>query len=115
MKCLDKWAQRFARLEAMLLAKGFTVPVELVQKPAEVVTIEKPFQPEAGTSKMSTGTVTQPAEIFTGVSLVQATGDVAASMTATQPVKALCTMMGSAASMTATWPVEAPSMRRLAT
>ena len=30
----DKWAQRFARLEAMLLAKSFTVPVEPVQKSA---------------------------------------------------------------------------------
>ena len=26
----DKWAERFSRLEAMLLAKTFTVPVELV-------------------------------------------------------------------------------------
>ena len=30
----DKWAERFSRLEAMFLAKTFTVPVEPVVKPA---------------------------------------------------------------------------------
>ena len=70
-----KWAQRFARVEAMLVAKAFTVLVEPVQKPAEVVTSEKPFfQPEAGTSKTSTGAVTQSTEVFTSDSPVQATG-----------------------------------------
>ena len=40
----DKWAERFSRLEAMLLAKTFTVPVEPVVKPAtEVTTSQKPF------------------------------------------------------------------------
>ena len=40
----DKWAERFFRLEAMLLAKTFTVPVEPVVKPASDVTpTEKPF------------------------------------------------------------------------
>ena len=40
----DKWAERFSRLEAMLLAKTFTVPVEPVVKPASDVTIsQKPF------------------------------------------------------------------------
>ena len=34
----DKWSQMFARLEAMLLAKFFTVPVEPVKKPNAVVT-----------------------------------------------------------------------------
>ena len=34
----DKWAERFSRLEAMLLAKTFTVPVEQVVKPASYVT-----------------------------------------------------------------------------
>ena len=34
----DKWAERFSRLEAMLLAKTFTVPVEPVVKPASDVT-----------------------------------------------------------------------------
>ena len=33
----DKWAERFSRLEAMLLAKSFTVPVEPVVKPAAEV------------------------------------------------------------------------------
>ena len=39
----DKWAERLSRLEAMLLAKSFTVPVEPVVKPAEVTTSQKPF------------------------------------------------------------------------
>ena len=38
----DKRAQRSARPEAMLLAKSFAVPVELV-KPATVVTTDQPF------------------------------------------------------------------------
>ena len=48
----DKWVERFARLEAMLLAKSFTVPVELVVKPAaEVSTSQKSFfDPGASTS-----------------------------------------------------------------
>ena len=85
----------------MLLAKSFIVPVEPVQKPAEVVTSEKPFfRAEAGTSKMYSGEVTQPAEFFTGASPVQATGNVVASITATQPVDAPGTRMESTASMT---------------
>ena len=40
----DKWGERFSRLEAMLLAKAFTVQVELVVKPASDVTpSQKPF------------------------------------------------------------------------
>ena len=54
----------------MLLAKSFRVLVELAQKPAEVVTNEKPFfQPEAGTSK-TPGTVTQSEAYFNGASPV---------------------------------------------
>ena len=61
----------------MLQAKYFAVPVEQVKKPAAVVTSEQPFfDPGTGCSMMS---VTQPAEGFTGASLVQATGDVAAT------------------------------------
>ena len=65
----DKWAQKFARLvEAMLLAKSFAVPVELVKKPAAVVTNEQPFfDPGAGSSMMS---VTQQFEVFNGASPV---------------------------------------------
>ena len=37
----DKWAERFSWLEAMLLAKSFTVPV--VKPAAEVTTSQKPF------------------------------------------------------------------------
>ena len=104
-----KWAQRFAQHEAMLFAKSFTVPVELVQKPADVVTSDLPFfDPGAGTSKMWG---TQPTEVFTSNSPVQATGDVIA----TQPVEAPSTMKLSATSMTATLPVEALSTVRVAT
>ena len=39
----DKWVERFARLEAMLLSKSFAVPVEPVVKPAEAITSQKPF------------------------------------------------------------------------
>ena len=98
----DKWAQRFARLEAILLSKSFAVPVEPVKKPAAVVTSEQPFfDPGASSSMMP---VTQPAEAFTGASPVQATRDV----TATQPVEASSTRGKSAATMTSTQPVEAP-------
>ena len=66
----DKWADRFARLEAMLLSKSFAVPVESVVKPAEVITSQKPFfDPGASTSKLA-----ESAEIA-GPSLVKATGD----------------------------------------
>ena len=54
---------------------------------------------------------TQPTEVFTGNSPVQATGDVIA----TQPVEAPSTMKVSATSMTATLPVEALSTVRVAT
>ena len=48
----DKWAERFSRLEAMILAKTFTVPVEPVVKPASDVTpTGKPFF-EPSTSKL---------------------------------------------------------------
>ena len=39
----DKWAERFARLEAMIFAKSFAVPVEPVVKSTEVITSDKPF------------------------------------------------------------------------
>ena len=101
----DKWSQRFARLEVMLLAKLLAVPVG----PVEVVTNDQPFfNPGAGTSKML---FTQPTEVFTSASPVQATRDVSA----TQPDEAPGMMVGSADSMTATWPVEVPSTRKLAT
>ena len=50
----DKWAERFSRLEAMLLAKTFTAPVEPVVKPASYVTpTQKPFfDPGASTSSL---------------------------------------------------------------
>ena len=39
----EKWCERFARLEAMLVSKTFTVPVNPVQNPPSVVTSDQPF------------------------------------------------------------------------
>ena len=39
----EKWSERFARLEAMLVCKTFTVPVNPVQNPPSVVTSDQPF------------------------------------------------------------------------
>ena len=65
----DKWAERFSRLEVMLLAKTFTVPVEPFEKPApDVTTSQKPFfDPGATTSSLARET--------TGPCLDQATGE----------------------------------------
>ena len=81
----DKWAERFSRLEATLLAKSFTVPVEPFVKPAgEVTTNQKPFfDPGASTSSLARSTETS------GPSLVQVTGDAVDEIqTATQPLEA---------------------------
>ena len=89
----DKWAERFSRLEAMLLAKSFTVPV--VKPAAEVTTSQKPFfDPGASASSL--------ARESSGPSLVQATGEAVEEMqTATQPLEA-------PGAGTATQPVQAP-------
>ena len=56
----DKWSERFSRLEALFLAKSFSVPVEPVKK-SEVPVTDRPFIPPtaAATStqqqKKSTG------------------------------------------------------------
>ena len=92
----DKWAERFSRLEAMLLAKTFTVPVEPVVKPAsDVTTSQKPFfYPGATTSSLARET--------TGPCLDQATSEAVDEMqTATQPLEA-------PGAGTATQPVQAP-------
>ena len=102
--------------------KTFAVPVEPVQKTgSEVVTSEKPFfGPAAGTSKKTTGLVTRPSEVVTtGTSPVQATGNVAASLTATQPVESPFAKIRVATHQpvevpsvkVATQPVEAPGAR----
>ena len=60
----EKRSQHFARHEAMLLAKTFTVSISLVMQPATVVTSERhfipPSQPATGFSTLnSTGLVYQ--------------------------------------------------------
>ena len=92
----DNWAERFSRLEAMLLAKTFPVPVEPVVKPAtDVTTSHKSFfDPGASTSSQSTGVACS--------SIVQATGEAVEEMEmATQPLEA-------PGAGTATQPVQAP-------
>ena len=97
LKQLDeKWAERFSRLEAMLLAKTFTVPVEPVVKPApDVTTSQKPFfDPGATTSKLALEK--------SGPGLDQVTGEAVEEMeTATQP-------LGAPGAGIATQPVQAP-------
>ena len=39
----SKWSQGFARLEAMLLAKTLSVPVEPVRQTSTIVIAERPF------------------------------------------------------------------------
>ena len=89
----DKWAERFSRLEAMLLSKTFTVPV--VKPASDVTTSQKPFfDPGATTSSQ--------AAVNSGPCLDQATGEAVDEMqTATQPLE------GPSAG-TATRPVQAP-------
>ena len=92
----DKWAERFSRLEAMILAKTFTVPVEPVVKPAsDVTTSQKPFfYPGATTSSLAVEK--------SGPCLDQATGEAVEEMqTATQP-------LGAPGAGIATQPVQAP-------
>ena len=98
----DKWAERFSRLEAMLLAKTFTVPVEPVVKPASDVTpTQKPFfDPGATTSNLPVE-ISLPVE-KSGPCLDQATGIAVEEMqTATQP-------LGAPGAGIATQPVQAP-------
>ena len=56
-KDLDgKWSEHFARLEAMLVSKTFTVPVNPVQNPPSVVTSDQPFfDPGTSTTGLSSG------------------------------------------------------------
>ena len=43
----EKWSERFSILEAMLVSKMFTVPVNPVQNPPSVVTRDQPFLPHS--------------------------------------------------------------------
>ena len=89
----EKWAEPFARLEAMLVSKTFAVPVEPVKKHSTVVTSDQPsFDPGTSTSGLSSGVTVE----GTGSSLVQTTGEAtvvseAASKIATRPVEGLGT------------------------
>ena len=83
----DKWSERFARLEAIFLAKSFQVLVEPVKK-SDVVVTDRPFIP--------------PVQQATGVTgEKQSTGGVTDVERATQPVQVPGAVL-------ATRPVEAP-------
>ena len=98
----DKWGERFSRLEAMLLAKAFTVPVEPVVKPASDVTpSQKPFFDPGVTTSSLPVEKSLPAE-KSGPCLDQATGSAVEEMQiATQP-------LGAPGAGIATQPVQAP-------
>ena len=98
----DQWGERFSRLEAMLLAKAFTVPVEPVVKPASDVTpSQKPFFDPGATTSSLPVEKSLPAE-KSGPCLDQATGSAVEEMqTATQP-------LGAPGAGIATQPVQAP-------
>ena len=103
----EKWCERFARLEAMLVSKTFTVPVNLVQNPPSVVTSDQPFF-DPGTS--TTGLSSDVTVGGTGSSLVQTTGEAAVmreavNKSATHPVEGPGTDVKQ---QNATQPVEAP-------
>ena len=52
----EKWSEHFDRLEAMLVSKTFTVPVNPVQNPPSVVTSDQPFfDPGTSTTGLSSG------------------------------------------------------------
>ena len=109
LKDLDeKWAEHFARLEAILLSKTFAMPVEPVKKPSSAVTSDQPFfDPETSTSGLSSGVTVE----VTGSNLVQTTGEAAvvsgaASNSATRPVEGPSTEV--VTQQNATQPVEAP-------
>ena len=102
----EKWC--FARLEAMMVSKTFTVPVNPVQNPSSVVTSDQPFfDPETSTSGLSSG-VTD-----TDSSLVQTTGEAAVmreagNKSATHPAEGPGTDVKQ---QNATQPVQAPGAR----
>ena len=103
----EKWCEHFARLEAMLVSKTFTVPVNPVQNPPSVVTSDQPFfDPGTSTSGLSPGVTVG----GTGSSLVQTTGEAAVmreagNKSATHPVEGPSTDVKQ---RNATQPVEAP-------
>ena len=98
----EKWSEWFSRLEAMLVSKMFTVPMNPVQNPPSVVTSDQPFfDPGTSTNGLSSGVTVG----GTGSSLVQTTGEAAVvreavNKSATSPVEA-------PGAGTATQPVEA--------
>ena len=85
----EKWSERFSKLEAMLVSKMFTVPVNPVKNPSSVVTSDQPFfDPGTSTTGLSSGVTVG----GTGSSLVQTTIEAAVVMeavnkSATRPVE----------------------------
>ena len=104
----EKWSECFVRLEAMLVSKTFTVPVNPVQNPPSVVTSDQPFfDPGTSTTGLSSGVTVG----GTGSSLDQTTGEAgvmreAVNKSATRTVEGPGTDVKQ---QNATQPVEAPS------
>ena len=103
----EKWSECFVRLEAMLVSKTFTVPVNPVQNPPSVVTSDRPFfYPGASTTGLFAGVTVG----GTGSSLDQTTSEAAVmreavNKSATRPVEGPGTDVKQ---QNATQPVEAP-------
>ena len=103
----EKWSKCFARLEAMLVSKTFTVPVNPVQNPPSVVTSDQPFfDPGTSTTGLSSGVTIG----GTGSSRDQTTGEAAVmreavNKSATRPVEGPDTDVKQ---QNASQPVEAP-------
>ena len=100
LKSMDLWSECFARLEAIFLARSFSIPVEPVPK-GDVVVTDRPFIPPV---QQTTG-VTSQRQSTSQMQMKKATQPVEApgAVTATQPVEA-------SGAVLATRPVESLSV-----
>ena len=82
----DKWSERFARLEAIFLAKSFQVPVEPVKK-SDVVVTDRPFIPPV---QQATGVTSEKQSTDAEMEVERATQpvQVPGAVLATRPVDA---------------------------
>ena len=84
----DKWAERFARLEAMFLSKSFQLPVEPVKK-SDVPLSDRPFIPPTQQSSDEKQSTSDVRDVNTATQPVEVPGaEGSGSMLATRPVEA---------------------------
>ena len=81
----DKWSERFARLEALFLAKTFQVPVEPDQSPSVVVS-DKPIIPPEQQFSSQTSTTGATGQMMKATQPFEAPG----ALTSTRPFEAPC-------------------------